>query len=254
MTRIPGESPEARSHAAPAVTATGRDAYRRPAIALIIAAITFVVACALVLAYPGLRASFPGPPWLQRVFDFVVLSAPLIVGVALAGRIAASGIARATGIRSWRGIDPVLGVLVALVTRSLAEVLAPKAATLLGPLETGPASSALAGAIVLVAGLVVVSPLVEELFFRGLILRAMEEALTAAGRILAALAALVTSTAAFVLLHALPWGGGAPVGLLVGTLGVGLGCGILTIVTRRLGAAVVAHVTYNAIGVALLLF
>ena len=54
-------------------------------------------------------------------------------------------------------------------------------------------------------------------------------------------------------LHALPWEGGVPIGLLVGTLAVGVGCGILTLVTGRLGAAIIAHVTYNAIGVGLLL-
>jgi hypothetical protein len=45
-----------------------------------------------------------------------------------------------------------------------------------------------------------------------------------------------------------------PVGLLVGTVAVGLGCGVLTLLTGRLAGALIAHVAFNAIGVALLIW
>ena len=105
----------------------------------------------------------------------------------------------------------------------------------------------------LIVGVAIVSPLIEELFFRGLLLRAMLDALSSAGRSVAMVVSLIVSTGAFVLLHALPWGRDIPLGLLVASAGVGLACGILTIVTGRLGAAIVAHVTFNGIGVLLLL-
>jgi membrane protease YdiL (CAAX protease family) len=51
----------------------------------------------------------------------------------------------------------------------------------------------------------------------------------------------------------LPFTGGVSLGLVIGTFGVGLGCGILTVATGRLGAAIIAHVTFNGVGVLLLM-
>ena len=112
----------------------------------------------------------------------------------------------------------------------------------------------IAQTVVLVVGIVLVTPVVEELFFRGLMLRALDDALAAAGRAIAGTVAVVVSSAVFVLLHTLPSGENVSVGLIVATLGVGVGCGILTLVTGRLGGAIVAHVVFNAIGVALLIW
>jgi membrane protease YdiL (CAAX protease family) len=94
---------------------------------------------------------------------------------------------------------------------------------------------------------------VEELFFRGLMMRALDDALHDAGRLLRPLVALLVSTGTFMLLHMLPFTGGVSLGLVIGTFGVGLGCGILTVVTGRLGAAIIAHVTFNGVGVLLLM-
>lgn len=255
MTETTGASPGTASSGPHTTQAAVAPAYRRPGLALAIAAIGFALAVAVLLVYPALPVALAaGPPRANRLVDLVVLSAPLVLAVAVAGWLAADGIARATGIRSWQLIDPVLGVLVALVLRAIVELAAPTRATLRGPLETEGTPDAAGGALVLVVGLILVSPVVEELFFRGLLLRALEDSLAGVGRVIAVLAALLISTAAFVVLHIVTWQGGAPLGLLVGTVSVGVGCGILTIATRRLGAAVVTHVTYNAIGVALLLF
>ena len=208
----------------------------------------------LLVTYPSARPSLHAwPQWTQRLTDLVVLSAPMLAAVLVAGRIAADGIGRATGIRPWRWIDPVLGVLAALVLRAIVELIQPTSGSLLGPLDVESTPDSVSGAVVLILGLVLVSPIVEELYFRGLLLRAMDDALRGTGRIAASLIALVVSTAAFTVLHVVPSGANVPVVLLAGTIAVGLGCGILTLVTGRLGAAIVAHVAFNAIGVALLL-
>ena len=67
--------------------------------------------------------------------DLVVLSAPLVVAVVLAGRLAADGIARAVGIRRWTWMDAALGLLVALVARAVTELVAPTTGALLGPFD-----------------------------------------------------------------------------------------------------------------------
>ena len=125
----------------------------------------------LLSTYPALVS---WPPALRRLVDLVVLSAPLVAAVIVAGRLAADGIARATGIRRWRWTDAALGVLVALVVRAIVELVSPTTGSLFGPLETTPDTTA---TVVLVIGLVLVTPLVEELFFRGLVLRATQDAL-----------------------------------------------------------------------------
>lgn len=250
MTKAPGESPGSSPFGE-------KPAYRRPGLALTIAAIGYVATVVLLFSHPAVQSSLASsPPWLRRLVDLAVLSAPLVVAVIVAGRFAADGIGRATGIRQWRWFDPVLGLLVAAEARALVELVAPTTGTLLGPLDTELTADVIAGAIVLVVGVVLISPLIEELFFRGLLLRAFDDALRDAGRIVGPVVALLVSTAAFSLLHMLPLSvqlsSGVSTGLLVGTLGVGIGCGILTYLTRRLGAAICAHVAFNAMGVWLL--
>lgn len=248
MTKTPGESPGSSSSEAPST-----ESYRRPGRALIIAAVAYALTIVLLAVYPGMQPQLvEWAPWLQGLADLVVLSAPLVAAVVVAGRLAADGIGRATGIRHWRWFDPVLGVLVALEVRAVVELVEPTTGTILGPLETEITPDVVWGLVVLITGVVLVSPLIEELFFRGLVQRALEDGLRGAGRIIGPLTALLVSTAAFSLLHMLPWQGEVSAGLLVGTIGIGIGCGILTFLTHRLGAAIITHVVYNAIGVVLL--
>lgn len=68
---------------------------------------------------------------------------------------------------------------------------------------------------------------------------------------LAGVVALLVSTAAFAFVHVVA---GGSISVLVGAIAVCAGCGILVLLTGRLWAAIVAHVLFNAIGVALLVW
>jgi membrane protease YdiL (CAAX protease family) len=121
-----------------------------------------------------------------------------------------------------------------------------------------------------VLGGVLIAPFLEELFNRGLVLRGVQNALwlrRAGSRhdavtpavqrrsiVTSTVIALLVSSLAFGLLHT----GAVPdlrssVYLLLGTFTVGLTCGVLTVITGRLGAAIVTHIVFNGTGVALLL-
>lgn len=254
MTQAPGDSSGPASSPDGGHGPTRQQSYRRPWFALAFAGaavVMLVLTIALASLHGGL-VHWPG--WVQRVVDLVILSAPLLIAVVLAGRLAADGVARAVGIRRWTWTDAALGLLVALVARALTELVEPTAGALLGPFDVDVTLAVIAETSVLVAGIVLVTPVIEELFFRGLMLRALDDALSGAGRVIAGTVALVVSTVVFTLLHAVPAGANVSVGLVVATLAVGVGCGILTLLTGRLGGAIVAHVVFNAIGVALLIW
>lgn len=97
--------------------------------------------------------------------------------------------------------------------------------------------------IIIFIAAVVMAPIAEELFFRGLCLRAIEKRFgTAAG--------VLGSTFLFTLPHFTnPSLAGTTV-LFAVISTVGLVLGILTVKTGRLGAAVIAHAAFNGIGVA----
>jgi len=227
-------------------------AYSRPWFALIIAVLGFAGTFLIVSGYPRLRAQWTGlPDWAGALIDLAVINVPLVIAVLAAG-VAASkfGIGRATGIRHWRWIDLVYGIGVGLVLRALVELVTPTTGSLGGPLGGMPP---LAVTVVIVVGAVVISPFVEEWFFRGLVLRALLDALGGLGRWVAAAVAVAVSAAGFAALHFATVGAAVPLPLLLATLAVGVACGVLTVVTGRLRAAVFAHVVFNAIGVGLLL-
>lgn len=169
---------------------------------------------------------------------------------------------RALGIR-LRGIDLLLGALVALVARAVVELITPTSGSLLPALDAdapGARADAAAGVVATVVVVVVVSPLIEELFFRGALQRALQAALPGPQRPaprlasgLAAGVAVTLTTVLFVLLHAVPAGADVPLHTVLAPLVVGLGAGVLTAVTGRIGAGATAHVLFNASGVLLLL-
>lgn len=225
--------------------------YRRPALALGVAAIAFAITA--MLSWPGLRPPFAGVPgWFAVLLDAALLLAPLLVGALIAARLGGPAIARALGIRfAW--IDLVLGALVALVARAISEVLVPTEGSLLSPFgDNGPEQTA--ALVVSIIVLVLLAPLVEELFFRGAVQRALTS-LVGGGlpRGVGAGLAITLSTIAFMLLHAIPYGAAVPFSVVLTPLLVGVGAGVLVAVTRRIGGAVTAHVLFNVAGVILLL-
>ncbi len=217
---------------------------------MVIASAGWVVAAAAVVGGVGIRTGMPGVhPSVGVVLDFALTSAPLVaavlVGAAVASRLTWLA---ATGVVPGRWTDIAIGVGAGLTVRALVELVVPAGGSLSDPAGGGSLAFWIAA-----AGAVVVSPLVEELFFRGLLQRALGDALAGAGRLVAGVAAILVSTAAFTALHTVALPQGVPVSLLVGTASVSLACGILTRATGRLGSAIVAHATFNLIGVWLLL-
>lgn len=95
-----------------------------------------------------------------------------------------------------------------------------------------------------------VAPVLEEFFFRGLVLVAVYTAVRRiAGRATAGFAATLVSTGLFVVAHALlapvPWDDAVALAL------VGIVNSLIVLLTARIWAAVLAHVVYNGVWVAL---
>lgn len=119
-----------------------------------------------------------------------------------------------------------------------------------------------------ILGGALIAPFLEELFNRGLVLRAVQNAWwlkgSARGRVSTATAqrslttatvvAILVSSLAFGLLHTGAVGDlRSSIYLLVGTFTVGVICGFLTVWTGRLGPAIVTHVVFNGSAIGLLL-
>lgn len=231
-------------------SSSSRRTWARPWVAVGIAAAVFA-GMLLLLAVVRLPAGGTGLGGVGgALLDVVVVLAPLAAAVVVATLVASEDrrIGPATGLRPWRWTDLLTGLAVGLALRAVMELFLPTTGSLGGPL-----GAITAAAVVTAAASVLIAPVVEELYFRGLIQRALEEGLDRAPRAVAAVTALAVSTVAFVVLHVASFVAPTPGQIAAWGL-VGLGCGILTLSTRRLGAAIVAHVVYNAIGVALLIW
>ena len=97
---------------------------------------------------------------------------------------------------------------------------------------------------------IVVAPVVEELFFRGVVLIALYTVLRRPfGPLTAALVAALASTALFVLVHGIT--GAADVSGVIALSMLGVVCALLVLLTGRIWGAVLVHVVYNGTYVAL---
>ncbi|MDE0545406.1 CPBP family intramembrane glutamic endopeptidase [Microbacterium sp. C7(2022)] len=257
-------------------------AWARPGAAATIAVIGLVATVIVQIVYPGMRAGIGLSGWMLVLVDAVVLSLPMVLAVWAAVRVAAArGFRWAVGLSQWRVTDIVIGLGVGLVARALVEVFAPSVRGA-GVFSGGALGGAVDVAAILVgfAVAVLVSPVVEEVFFRGVLQRSLADALRGSDAgsagpagpagvadaaepprdlvldVIIGVAVIALSTAAFVALHVVPsLVAGLPVSLAVvlGTGAVGVGCGVIVYVTRRLGGALIAHATFNAIGIGMLL-
>ncbi|WP_019181009.1 type II CAAX prenyl endopeptidase Rce1 family protein [Microbacterium yannicii] len=219
--------------------------YRRPSVALLVALAGLVLTAVVASLYRGVIAS----AWIANLIDLVVVSAPLVLATLVAVWIAASSDFSRRVLLRWPWTDVVLGLGTGLLVRAVLELIAPTAGAVLGGFD----AASVAGIVVLVLGVALVTPIVEELFFRGVVVAVLLDVFGTLGRVVAGAAAVVVSTAAFVAVHVVAAGGVVTWGALLGPLAIGVSCGILFAVTRRIAAGVVAHVVSNAIGVALLL-
>ncbi|WP_028279964.1 type II CAAX endopeptidase family protein [Arthrobacter sp. H5] len=213
------------------------------------------------------------------VFASLLLTWTAMLGTCLVAskKWGFGSLAKDFGLR-FRWVDLVIGLGVGLAARVLlAVVLA--LLTALWPLEEGEviqgnAELFLTGDTVwlvlnAVLGGILIAPFLEELFNRGLVLRAVQnawwlrsprsrhrvsEAVPRRSLVTATVISVLVSSLAFGLLHT----GAVPdlrssVYLLVGTFTVGLVCGLLTVWTGRLGPAIVTHVVFNGSAIGLLL-
>ncbi len=101
-------------------------------------------------------------------------------------------------------------------------------------------------------GAIVVAPVVEEFFFRAVLLVATYTLLRRRiGRFAAAVVALLATTAVFVLAHTLT--SPQAVDGVVAVSALGITCGLLVLLTGRIWGAVLTHAVFNATWVALAL-
>ncbi|GMM97386.1 hypothetical protein MTsN4n12_27980 [Microbacterium sp. MTN4-12] len=243
MTEVPGSRP-------------GLPSFRfdRPWSALGAAGAGLIATVIVIALSSSWRSALTGwPAWAVSLVDIVLINAPMALAVVGAARIGASrseGLS-ARGRIETRGIDVLLGLSLAVMMRGLVELIVPTTGSLGGATLDAGALETVVGVAVLVVGYVAVSPIVEELFFRGLIQRATTQ--IGGGAWLSRIAAIAVTTALFVFLHVGAIGVTPTWAILVAGVTVGIGCGSLAAATGRLTAAVVAHLGFNASGVILLL-
>lgn len=170
-----------------------------------------------------------------------------LVGAAIAfsysrgtGRIASDfGIAKlrwwdlpggiAIGLACQYGLVPAIYAPLELADRHLARQLSGPARSYTGSVHS------LLGAAVLLLLLAVAGPIVEEFFFRGVLLRSM-------GAWIPAPLAIVVSAALFALAH-------FEAAQFVGLMAFGVVLGVLAWFTRRLAPSMAAHASFNAAAV-----
>lgn len=210
------------------------------------------IATLLLVAWNAHRTQPPSAaPWSLVVIDIGLVTVPLIGAVVIAAFLSQTPMLRATGMDHWMWTDALLGIGVAALARAAVELIAPTVGTLGGPFDVADADVGIARAASVLAA-VLISPVVEEMFFRGLVQRALADAMRRSGRVAASALAILVSTIAFTGLHVAASPGAVTLTATIGTVGVGFGCGVATAVTGRLGAAVVAHTAFNASGAILL--
>ena len=169
---------------------------------------------------------------------------------------------------AFRWIDLPIGIGLALLAKFAALVFGLLATVITGAPPKAPnvtVSHDLAGVLTAILVVILLGPLVEELLFRGLILRATRYAILR-GRhrarpqpaphqvqVWAAIVAALVNSVLFAVLH-LYQAPGDPalfISLALVTLTVGILHSVIVIVTGRLGAAIVSHAVGNGIAVVL---
>lgn len=198
-------------------------------------------------------------PALLGVAAYVLVWVPLVLALILsfAGQTVRDAAAY-LGLR-FRAIDLLWGVGIGCLARA-ADALIRTLATGSTGLAPQPTLSSIGGLGVQAVALgiiapVVIAPILEETYFRGLVLRSLAAAL---GRFSAAArwgAAVVITAAAFALVHALLLAGTPGEAVLTGlsTFLFALLAGAVAAATQRLGGAIVGHVVFNGLGVLLTL-
>jgi membrane protease YdiL (CAAX protease family) len=235
---------------------TGRAAATKAWGAAVVGVIVAVIA---MLAWSWLVRTVIIPPWLQAVGSYLVVWVPLGVALVVAARSAARSGGTAVVRRPFvRPIDLLWGVGVGLMLRGVAAGIE---VVLLGRMPGGglqlEIDPAMAWFTLLVAP-VLLGPVIEEFFFRGLALGSLRDIgqADASGtrRTTATVSAVLITSLLFAALHTLE--SPSPLIALVtalSTFAFGLAAALLVVFTGRIGGAVIAHIVYNGSLILLLL-
>lgn len=218
---------------------------RRARTRLTIALVGLAVAALLAAT---MRAGVRIPQPFDALGGYVLVWIPLL-GAVLLARFAVSGPRGSTPVLgfAFRPIDLLWGLAAGLLLRIVVSVLevvvyGSLPATSGGGAPTGSALIVISF-IVAVLAATVVAPVVEELFFRGLLLRSVRGSVPDR----ASWIAVVISAALFASLHLVVVSGPSEALVTgVGTFLVGLGTGAAAVLTGRLGPAIVTHIVFNA--------
>jgi len=228
------------------------DRDRSPRFGVEIAAAGIVAA---VLLMTGLNSLFArgavADQNLGTLLSYLVVWVPFLAAVLIfCFGFGSRSLVRDIGLR-FRPLDLLWGLTLGVVARVLATIV-----EIAGYGRMGSSGATLGEPVhdlwwvfaALVAP-VILSPFIEEMFFRGLVLRSVRGAVSGGvSRNAAAATAVVVSAALFALVHVIDSASPtATVVIGVSTFVFGLGAAALTVVTGRLGGAIVAHVTFNAL-------
>lgn len=212
--------------------------------------LVLAVGCITLVAFAASRFLIRDPN-INTLLSYLAVWVPLLGAVLVASfSHGTRSIIRDFGLR-FRPIDLLWGLSIGLLARAVAGQIE---ATVYGRVGSG---AAVLGETVYdfwflfaaVLAPVILGPLVEELFFRGLLLRAV--AATASRGLsprTTTTIAIGVSALVFALVHLVDVA--SVNGMLViglSTLVFGLGAATVAALTGRLGGAVIAHVTFNAL-------
>ncbi|WP_138416457.1 CPBP family intramembrane glutamic endopeptidase [Sinomonas gamaensis] len=194
---------------------------------------------------------------LLNLAAYAVAWVPTILVLVLAFRgLSRQATSALLGLR-FRPIDLVWGVGIGFVGRSVDAVLRLAVVGSTG-LSQQPTISAIAAPIAQTVALgiiapVLIAPVLEEVYFRGLIQRSAAALLEPLGPVTKWTAAVILTSLAFALVHALLLIAQPEEAMLAGvsTFVFALLAGTMAAATNRLGGAVVGHVVFNGLGVLL---
>lgn len=218
----------------------------------IIAFVLLSSIAALVVRQPAVITS----PWLAFGVQQVIGGwLPLVAVVLIASRLRGRGRLRDDFGLRFEPLDIAIGILAGILLRGAAVGIAELVRVATGTPAT-PFSGGVGDPVWFVVTMVLaaslVTPFVEELFFRGLVLRSIQKAVapdagaSRARRQAAGVAAVVGSALLFAAFHltGVPETAAA-VSRLVTLFVVGLVLGSLALATRRLGPAIATHMVFN---------
>jgi membrane protease YdiL (CAAX protease family) len=220
---------EAPDSPARAVATADSKASDRPYLALFWAVAALVVAVVLALTFPAWR--YRVPYGVMLLATYALTWGPLVVGLVFT-------------VGFWRKfvgfrlVDVYLGVMIGVVARAVGIIVQ---FFVTGQL---PSSSLIIGGVTGVYVLttvllpVIVAPLIEEPFFRGLLQGSLS-------RFVGAWGSLIVSSLVFAVVHTIA--SGWSVTLIVTLLVYALLAGYVTQQTKRLAPAVIGHAVFNGL-------